>query len=203
MILDTKSKIDCFKTEISYIKNKDYIESFKTLIELIPDYFFEVPASSTGKYHPKFSLGDGGLLRHTKAAVRIAYELLNDPCIGGKYTNNEKDLMLIALTMHDSVKSGIPKEEYTRFDHPLLAAKLIEENKSKLSFKDEEIDLIKRVIASHMGPWNTHPYTKEEVLPIPKDKYENFVHMCDYLASRRFINLEFDNDSNVIDESKM
>ena len=198
MILDTKSKVECFKTEISYIKNKDYIESFKTLIELIPDYFFEVPASSTGKYHPKFSLGDGGLLRHTKAAVRIAYELLNDPCIGGKYTNNEKDLMLIALTMHDSVKSGIPKEEYTRFDHPLLAAKLIEENKSKLSFKDEELDLIKRVIASHMGPWNTHPYTKEEVLPIPKDKYENFVHMCDYLASRKFLEVTF-KDNEIVE----
>ncbi len=198
MILDTKSKTDCFKTEISYIKNKDYIESFKTLIDLIPDYFFEVPASSTGKYHPKFSLGDGGLLRHTKAAVRIAYELLNDPCIGNKYTDNEKDLMLIALTMHDSVKSGIPKEEYTRFDHPLLAAKLIEENKSKLNFKDEEIDLMKRVISSHMGPWNTHPYTKEEVLPIPKDKYENFVHMCDYLASRKFLEVTF-KDNEIVE----
>lgn len=198
MILDTKSKTECFKTEISYIKNKNYIESFKTLIDLIPDYFFEVPASSTGKYHPKFSLGDGGLLRHTKAAVRIAYELLNDPCIGNKYTNDEKDLMLIALTMHDSVKSGIPKEEYTRFDHPLLAAKLIEENKDKLSFTEEELALIKRVIESHMGPWNTHPYTKEEVLPIPKDKYENFVHMCDYLASRKFLEVAF-NDNEIVE----
>ena len=198
MILDTKSKTECFKTEISYIKNKNYIESFKTLIELIPDYFFEVPASSTGKYHPKFSLGDGGLLRHTKAAVRIAYELLNDPCIGNKYTDDEKDLMLIALTMHDSVKSGIPKEEYTRFDHPLLASKLIEDNKDKLSFTEEELSLIRRVIESHMGPWNTHPYTKEEVLPIPKDKYENFVHMCDYLASRKFLEVAF-NDNEIVE----
>ena len=77
-ILDSKSKIDCFKTEINYIKTLDLVDDFKILIDLIPDYFFEVAASSTGKYHPKFSLGDGGLLRHTKAAVRIAYELLND-----------------------------------------------------------------------------------------------------------------------------
>ena len=28
-------------------------------------------------------------------------------------------------------------------------------------------------------------------LPIPKAPIEKFVHMCDYLASRRFINLEF------------
>ena len=197
-ILDTKSKTECFKEEINYIKNKDYIEDFKTLIDLIPDYFFEVPASSTGKYHPKFSLGDGGLLRHTKAAVRIAYELLNDPCIGDKYKDNEKDLMLIALTMHDSVKSGIPKEQYTRFDHPLLASKLIKENKDKLKYmKESEIKLICRVIESHMGPWNTHPYTKEEVLPIPKDKYENFVHMCDYLASRKFLEVAFEDNKIV------
>ena len=197
-ILDTKSKIECFKEEINYIKNKDYVEDFKTLIDLIPDYFFEVPASSTGKYHPKFSLGDGGLLRHTKAAVRIAYELLNDPCIGDKYKDNEKDLMLIALTMHDSVKSGIPKEQYTRFDHPLLASKLIKDNKEKLkNMKESDIKLICRVIESHMGPWNTHPYTKEEVLPVPKDKYENFVHMCDYLASRKFLEVTFEDNKIV------
>ena len=157
-----------------------------------------MPASSTGKYHPKFSLGDGGLLRHTKAAVRIAYELLNDPCIGDKYKDNEKDLMLIALTMHDSVKSGIPKEQYTRFDHPLLASKMIQENKDKLkNMKESEVKLICRVIESHMGPWNTHPYTKEEVLPIPKDKYENFVHMCDYLASRKFLEVTFEDNKIV------
>ena len=197
-ILDTKNKVECFKEEINYIKNKDYIEDFKTLIDLIPDYFFEVPASSTGKYHPKFSLGDGGLLRHTKAAVRIAYELLNDPCIGDKYKDNEKDLMLIALTMHDSVKSGVPKEQYTRFDHPLLASKLIKENKDKLkNMKESDIKLICRVIESHMGPWNKHPYTKEEVLPIPKDKYENFVHMCDYLASRKFLEVTFEDNKIV------
>ncbi len=198
MILDTKSKVDCFKKEISYIKNINYVEDFKTLINLIPDYFFEVAASSTGKYHPEFSLNEGGLLRHTKAAVRIALELLNDPCIGDKYTDNEKDLMLIALTMHDSMKLGDPKEEYTRFDHPLLASKLIKENKDKLSMSNEEIDLICSVIESHMGPWNIHPYTKEEVLPIPKDKYQNFVHMCDYLASRRFLDIKF-KDNEIVE----
>ena len=198
MILDSKNKTECFKTEINYIKTKELVEDFKTLINLIPDYFFEVPASSTGKYHPKFSLGEGGLFRHTKAAVRIAYELLNDSCIGGKYTEREKDLMLIALTMHDSVKSGIPKEEYTRFDHPLLASKLIEENKDKLkNMTEEDITLVRKVIESHMGPWNVHPYTKEEVLPIPKTKYENFVHMCDYLASRKFLEVTFEDNEIV------
>ena len=197
MILDTKSKVECFNKEISYIKNKDYVEDFKTLINLIPDYFFEVAASSTGKYHPEFSLNEGGLLRHTKAAVRIAYELLNDPSIGDKYTSKEKDLMLIALTMHDGVKHGIPEETYTKAEHPLLASKLIKENNDKLKMSQDDIEFICKVIESHMGPWNTHPYTKEEILPKPKTKYEHFVHMCDYLASRKFLEVKFQDNEIV------
>jgi dTMP kinase len=37
-----------------------------------------------------------------------------------------------------------------------------------------------------------------EVLEKPKNKYQNFVHMCDYLASRKAILFEFDSDNNII-----
>lgn len=191
------NKIDYFQCELSYIKNTEYKSDFETLINLLPEYFFEVPASTTGKYHPDFSLGVGGLLRHTKVAVRIGYELLSNPCIGNKYTEREKDLILIALTMHDGVKCGIPKETYTRADHPLLASKLIKENCDKLKMDDDDVNFICSIIESHMGPWNTHPYTKEEILPIPKDKFQNFVHMCDYLASRKFLDVKFENNEIV------
>ena len=196
-MIDTMKKIDYFKTELNYIKNFEYIEDFKYLISNLPDYFFEVAASSTGKYHPEFSLGDGGLLRHTKAAVKIAYELLNDPCIGDKYTEREKDLMIIALTLHDGIKHGIPEEKYTRADHPTLASKYVKDNKEFLKMDNNDIEFICSVIESHMGPWNTHPYTKEEILPIPKDKYQNFVHMCDYFASRKFLDIKFENNEIV------
>ena len=59
---------------------------------------------------------------------------------------------------------------------------------------EDDIKLICAMIESHMGPWNTHPYTKEEILPKPKTKYENFVHMCDYLASRKFLDVKFIDD---------
>ena len=100
-----KEKI--FEKEINYINNLRYKNSVTELIKLLPDYFFEVPASSTGKYHPGFSLGSMGLVRHTKAAVRIAKEMFNDESITGAYTNNEKDLMLIGLLLHDCLKSGM------------------------------------------------------------------------------------------------
>ena len=100
------NKVEVFSKELSYIKNKNYIESAKKMIELLPDYFFSIPASSTGKYHPEFAQGDGGLVRHTKVAVRMCYELTNNNSIGYSFTSDEKDLMMIALIMHDGCKSG-------------------------------------------------------------------------------------------------
>lgn len=190
-------KVKVFEKEIEYIKNLNLIEPFKRMIELLPDYFFEEATSTTGKYHPKFSLGLGGLARHTKVAVRIGYELLNDPSIGDKYTSKEKDLMLIALTLHDGLKCGLPKEKYTRTDHPLLICNHLKEHKEEIGLDIEDLEFICHVISSHMGPWNTDYYTKEEILPKPEDKYQNFVHMCDYIASRRFLNVEFDSNDNI------
>lgn len=192
----TKEKIAVFEKELDFINNPRYKESAKTLINLLPDYFFEVPASSTGKYHPSFSLGDGGLVRHTKVAVRIAYEMFNDESITGAYSKNEKDLMLIALMMHDGLKSGLEKSQYTKFEHPLLVCDYIKENKDKTEFNDKEIQFICHVISSHMGPWTTNNYSNV-VLPKPESKFQRFVHMCDYLASRKFLDVKFDKDDNI------
>lgn len=87
-------KKEVFNKEYEYIKNDRYKKCAKELIELLPDYFFKVPASSTGKYHPSFSLGEGGLVRHTKVAVRIAKELLDNNSLGHKFTEDEKDLLI-------------------------------------------------------------------------------------------------------------
>lgn len=184
------NRTEIFKKELSYIKNIKYKEEAKKLIELLPDYFFVIPASSTGKYHPSFAQNEGGLVRHTKVAVRMCYELANNNSIGYSFTDDEKDLMLIALIMHDGVKSGIPKERYTRVDHPLLVSKLIKDNKDSLDLTDGEIKFISSVIESHMGEWNKD-FNGNEVLPLPKNKYQRFVHMCDFLASKKFIDVPF------------
>ncbi|MBE6160100.1 MAG: HD domain-containing protein [Lactobacillales bacterium] len=190
------NKIETFNKEYTYIKNKKYVDNLKIMVDLLPDYFFEVPASSTGKYHPEFSLGDGGLVRHTKFAVRIAHELYSDESVTGTFNQNEKDLMIFALVLHDGLKSGLIKEEYTKVDHPVLVANYIRDNKDKLTLTDNEIEFICNVIESHMGPWNTD-YKGNEVLPKPINKYQRFVHMCDFLASRKFLNTKFNNNDIV------
>lgn len=183
-------KVDCFNKEYNYIKDNKKREDLKYLVSNLPDYFFEIPASSTGKYHPKFASTENGLVKHTKVAVRIAKELLDNPGLNN-FKDNEKDIIIMALVLHDGFKSGVVKEKYTRFDHPLLAADFIRKQKDNISLNEEELDLITRVISSHMGIWNKD-YNGNEVLPIPKDKYERFVHMCDYLSSKKFMNVEFE-----------
>lgn len=190
------NKSAVFKIELSYIKNSRIKESGETLINLLPDYFFLVPASSGGKYHPSFAAGDGGLVRHTKAAVRIAHELLENHSVNN-YSDDEKDLIILSLLLHDGIKCGNPKEKYTRVDHPLLASRFVKDNENKTKLTNDEIKYICVSIESHMGEWNKD-YEGNEILPIPKSKNSRFVHMCDFLSSKKFINIEFDKDNNIV-----
>ena len=189
-------KSDIFNKELSYIKNDEYRKNARNYLELLPDYFYTVEASSTGKYHPSFALGDKGLVRHVKVPVRLGKELTRSKTIGNVFTDNEKDSILIALLLHDGLKEGIVKEKYTRFDHPVLMANFVKDNKDKTSFNDEEIKLVSDMIAAHMGEYNTNPYS-DVILPLPSNKYEKMVHMCDLLASRKFLDVKFLNDDIV------
>lgn len=190
-------KCDVFKTEIGYLKDKEKQRQAIELLNGLPDYFYEIPASSTGKYHPTFSLGEGGLVRHTKVAVKIAHDLLENNSIGHSFNDKEKDLILIAILLHDGFKLGKVKEKYTRFDHPLLSSDYV---KNSGILDDNEAELVSKMIASHMGEWNTNQYSNV-VLPIPSNKYERFVHMCDFLASRIYLDAQFNN--NEIIETRM
>ena len=193
------NKSEIFKNELSYIKDENIKKNAKTLLELVPDYFFSIPASSTGKYHPLFSQGEQGLVRHTKVALAIAEDILSLSYTNNEFTDREKDLLIVAILFHDSHKLGNPEEKYTRFDHPILAAEFIKNNKDKTTFDDNDINIIYQSIAAHMGEWNTSNYSNV-TLPKPSNKYEFFVHMCDFLSSRKYLNVNFDTDNNISDK---
>jgi len=181
------NKIKYFKKEISYIKNESKKKDIEYLINLLPDYFFSIPASSSGKYHPKFANTNNGLVKHTKVAVRIAYDLFETV---NNFSDDDKDLIIMALIMHDGLKKGLEEEKNTRHDHPLLVSKLIMENVSNLEMEVDEVRKMCMLIESHMGKWNTCKYSKIE-LPVPRTEMQRFVHRCDYLASRSYLNVRF------------
>lgn len=198
--MTNEEKLNVFKRELSFIKNQDIRDITEELIKDIPDYFFEIPASSTGKYHPNYALGKGGLVRHTKAVVLFANILsIPNPF---NFTSEELDICYAALILHDSRKSGISdeaKSQYSRFDHPLLAANAV---KNYFNFTEEFLSVdeqakqiqticnnISNAIASHMGQWNTSSYNPNIILPLPETNIQKFVHMCDYLASRKELDI--------------
>ena len=179
-------KSDIFRGELDLISNHKYRECAREILdELVPDYFYDVPASSTGKYHPWYSLGYGGLVRHTKAAFKIAKDLLNLK----QYEALDEDAILVAILLHDTFKHGVPPMPFTVSEHPVIAAENIRAYAHK-NF-DEEMaegfDYVAELIASHMGQWNK---TKSMEMPVPETPAQKFVHLCDYLASRKYIIVE-------------
>lgn len=183
-----------FESLLDTFENEDIKQFTESCIDTIPSYFWEVGASSTGKYHPAYALGKLGLARHTCALVRFLNHMFSIDCIKNEFSSRERDLMRVAGIMHDSMKSGTDEDytrsKYTKFEHPILAANNI---RRMSDLPDDEIELIATTIESHMGQWATDKRSKT-VLPTPQNKYQKLVHLADYLASRKDIEVLFDEE---------
>lgn len=192
-----KSKI--FNSLLDTFENEDIKQFAIKCIDTIPDYFWNVGASSTGKYHPQYALGDLGLARHTCALVRFLNHILSIDCYKNDFTSRERDLLRVAGIMHDSRKSGddedFGKNKYTKFDHPILAANVIRGITDDLS--NDEIAIVTSAIESHMGQWNTDKRSST-VLPLPETKYQKILHLADYLASRKDIEVLFSDEFTAV-----
>lgn len=190
-----------FAKEIGFIKDETLKVFTKWCLEQLPDYFYTVAASSSGKYHPAYALGDEGLVRHTIAAVRIAEELFKCETIQN-FNDMEKDIIRVALMLHDGVKHGLDGATHTVSTHPLEVVKHLEDRYFEVpeeTLLDEVIEImesdvwyqITECIKSHMGQWNTDYKSGEEILPKPETEIQKFTHLCDYLASRKMLEVNF------------
>lgn len=188
-----KEKIETFRLELDYIQNPDIKNFTEKMISRLPDYFFEVAASSTNRYHPPYATGLGGLKRHVQAACRIAIELFRCEAVTGKFSDETKDIILSALLLHDGCKHGIIEQKYTVAEHPLEIAKFCEQQEDiKVLLSEEVFQKIMSGLKTHMGFFCTDYKTKKEILPKPEKGYESFIHLCDYLASRKCLLFDFD-----------
>ena len=185
-------KKDVFNVELRKMENENVRISTETILEMMPDYFYKIPASSSGKYHPAFSLGEGGLVRHVKVAMRILEEMFRDEAFG-TYDDYTKDLIRMALMLHDGFKSGLTQGEHTCSEHPVIMSNFILENKDKLLISEKDAEFVSSLIITHMGPWNKDK-EGNVIMPVPKTKEQLLVHLCDYIASRNFLNVYFENN---------
>ena len=193
-------KHEYFEKELATIKADDIRKFSVQLLEDAPDYFYHVAASSTGKYHPGYALGEGGLLRHTKAVVRFFNHIASIEQTQNEFTERELDLGRVACIAHDILKQGFPKDQeegqkaFTVFNHPVLAADFVFSYVGE--FLDElELSYIADACKSHMGQWNTDKRSPGLVLEKPSTKMQKLVHLSDYLASRKDLDVDFSEDS--------
>ena len=186
-------KSETFSKELGYIQNPVIQNFFVNAVEGLPDYFFTVAASSSGKYHPSYALGEGGLVRHTKAAVGIAHDLLGLEQYKLVFSPDKSDLIIGALICHDGIKQGWTGG-HTVAEHPLLAAEYLK-NGNFGEMPDGYLEIVCGATSSHMGSWNTAYKSDKEILPKPYTDLQKFVHMCDYLASRKYLEYVFEQGS--------
>ena len=187
---------------LNTIVNEDIREFAKVLVEGLPDYIWHVGASSTGKYHPAYSLGEAGLMRHQIAVVRFLNFFFELEQYNTKFTSRTMDLMRVAGLVHDGRKSGeqadYERSKFTKFDHPLQMANVIRGYDGQY-LNHDELEFIAHCIESHMGQWSTDKKSSV-VLPKPEDVYQHFVHLADYLASRKDLTMAFDESAQPVVE---
>lgn len=193
--MTNEEKIALFKKEIDYLNIEDFKEFVKKAITLLPDYFFEVPASSSGKFHSALESGFGGLVYHTKAVAKVANYLVNLQQYKTKLNDIERDCVITAGLLHDCLKHNWEnKTGFSVHEHPVLAGDFVKTDERLDGILTNEIRVvIGDAIASHSGEWTTNKRSKT-ILPSPQNLLQELVHLSDYIASRSDIHILFEED---------
>ncbi len=182
---------DCimiFEDELRLIEDFAIAEFTANCIKELPDYFFKIPASSSGNNHPKYAIQKCGLVKHTKAAIAVALELLR--LEEYKDVRPLKSYVIAALLLHDGLKNGKQNSGKTVSEHPILMQELIISIGRKCK-KSNIANVIGKLVLSHMGQWNRDYDTDRVIMPKPKSPAQKLVHMADYIASRKFLEVDF------------
>ena len=92
-MIQPEDRLKLFSNELNEISDEKLRNFAEDLIINADDYFFTIAASTTGKYHPQFDLGVGGLVRHTRCVVFFAICEATSRC----FEDHEKDLLIVSI----------------------------------------------------------------------------------------------------------
>ena len=180
----TEEKIASFATELSGIKDEKLKKFVENILDGTGDWFYHDPASTSGKYHPKYALGDGGLMRHTKAVVYWVRELWRTELFD--VTERQCELLSAAAILHDIRKhtaTGSYIANHARASYNLVME--VQEKHPDLLSKSEA-QYIADAISTHMGVWGVKDGERK-----PTTDAEKLLHLADYCASRKEVLMEF------------
>lgn len=178
--MEEVDRIEYFKLVLSLIKSEDIRSFCEILLNGADDSFFSLSASSTGKHHPDYSNGEGGLARHSIATALILNDILSTGIYN--FSDRETDLMICAAIVHDIKKYG-NGSAFTVKKHPELASEyIIKTAEENHIINMDEAKFVADVVETHMGQYGSK---------LPETDAEKLVHIADCLSSRKYYNVDF------------
>lgn len=165
--------------EITRINDKELQdEVIDTFLNHAPDYFWKIPASSSGYFHQTDAVGNLGLLLHTKRTF-VALERLGETYLHQNRINEkEMDYARASILLHDLFKQGLPEDRQEKSEgdrgtvsnHDRIAKNYLEEH-------TELPNPVLELIDSHNGGWNEGKK--------PENDLEDLHHSADMQGSDR------------------
>ncbi len=161
-----------FKNELNLIKS----ETLKTkVIDVLDNVIYQgvysYPASSTGKYHPKFAHGEYGLGRHTKAMVKVINDLQEmEPDL-------DWDMIYASAILHDCCKYN-GESKWVLRNHAEKAYELLKPIEVEDSIKEAWDDMCE-LVKYHMGRFDGPVRIDMRLM---REYY--ITHIADMLVSR-------------------
>ena len=186
---------DPLAAEIALIKRPDIQEFVKFALTVAPPYFWQDPASKSGKYHPTRSRAAGGIVHHTRLVVYFANSLVES--MGCEAWRDE---IIAAALLHDSFKNGDGTTKYgTNWAaHGQNLAGHLRRQAAWQQVSGEgpnssvapHIAKVLDLCARHMGKWSG-------TAPRPASMEDWCVHIADMIASRKLVNIDQFDENKV------
>lgn len=183
-------KVAVFQPYLDKFESEEMKLYCTDMIKQMMDYIFDMPSSTTGKFHNRTQCQIHGQIYHVLMFAEILNYILDLKYFKGKFKSPvQRDAMRCSALFHDSWKCNNGDSQYTVFEHPLLAGRWVRETKVEHDIDDKIKEAIARMCERHSGEFSTSKKSKV-VLPEPENDMEAIIHMCDILSSRH--NLDMD-----------
>ena len=188
--MDKEQKVAVFKPLLDKFETEEMRLYCQDMIQQIPDYIFDMPSSTSGKYHNATQCLPHGQIYHIIMFAEILNYLLSLKCNQEKFKSaQQRDAMRCVPIFHDALKCGLNGGQYTVHEHPMIAGAWVREAQIENNIDDRAKEAIARMCERHSGEWTTSKKSKV-VLPEPENEMERMIHMCDILSSRNNIDMQ-------------
>lgn len=189
-------KSDVFNKFLETFETDEMRDYCRDMIEEAPNYLWQIPSSTSYKYHNKTQCQPGGQLYHILMACEIMNYILSLEYVKNKWDKpKQRDCFRASICLHDAAKCGFSEAEplFTVHEHPVWCAEWIERTKVEHDIDDKVKKYIGRLVASHSGEWISSRRSNT-ILPKPENDEQFLIHLCDYLASRSNIDMIYDKE---------